>query len=189
MSPAVRLSAANSLPDLLHFPFPSPHGLQAQPGRPPGQTLSLSRTFNSEAGLQGFRSLHCCPSRLLQPSQPKEMAGVLKASAFKMGHSSPEMFPNSAESLPGDSVTVTAALGTHNRLGSEQCQGEKTSACRLPMGCRPPGIPLTPRPTWGSQRREGCTLRLEASCGHQQGQRRLDAQLNFPSLTALGADV
>lgn len=188
MSPAVRLSAANSLPEISSTSHSqAPHGLRAQPGRPPGQTLSLSRTFNSEAGLQGFRSLHCCPSRLLQPSQPKEMAEVLKASAFKMGHSSPEMFPNSAESLPGDSVT--AALGTYNGLGSGQCRGEKTSACRLPMGCRPPGIPLTPRPTWGSQRREGCTLRLEASCGHQQGRRRLDAQLNFPSLTALRADV
>lgn len=37
------------------------------------------------------------------------MAEPVKVSAFIMGHSSPEMFPNSAESLPGDLVTALLA--------------------------------------------------------------------------------
>lgn len=65
-----------------------------------------------------------------------------KCPPFIMGRFSQEMFPGSAENLPGDLVTSCSQPTQWAR--PEQCRVGKTS--RLSIGSQPPGTPPHPHP-------------------------------------------
>lgn len=169
MSPAVHYLPTSCLPDPLHFPFPSSSWASGPawetPWGNPGSVKVLG-TFNFEASLQEFQSLHYWPSGLLKLSQPKGMAELLKALAFIMGHSSSKMVPISVASLPGrlgDSLLLAHTIDS----GQDNAEERKHPPVdRLPSSW---DRPLNLWPTSGPSGGRGTHLGARGSCDSRRG--------------------
>ena len=114
------------------------------------------------------------------PSLPiqRSAKACKKLQPFIMGQFPPEMFPSSAESLPGD--LVTSCSQPTQWAWAEQCRVGKTS--RLSIGSHPPGTP--PHGSQSGGGREGCRGRQEDAKAAVEEGRGVEAGPNFPILAA-----